>query len=178
MLFYIPCWLDYPWRTAVQPLTSNVIKWFYLPDFAMRPNPLFIFCESTFLCFSSLLTLKHLFFSVIPCVRSSISLLLSADDHLLLLCSSLQWQVFEEENRAAVRLLAGDNVEISRSLDPCSFNQFIPVNNFLHCRSEMQTLFFRSFYLFFSPFTFYFRYVFFKLRLDFFINQTAFCSVG
>lgn len=59
-----------------------------------------------------------------------------ADDHLLLLCSSLQWQVFEEENRAAVRLLAGDNVEISRSLDPCSFNQFIPVDNFLHCRSE------------------------------------------
>ncbi|AWP09441.1 putative piezo-type mechanosensitive ion channel component 2-like [Scophthalmus maximus] len=91
--------VDYPWRTAVKPLTSNVIKWFFLPDFAMSPNPLFIFY-----------------------------------DHLLLLCSSLQWQVFEEENRAAVRLLAGDNVEISRSLDPCSFNQFIPVNNFLHCR--------------------------------------------
>ncbi|XP_040009105.1 piezo-type mechanosensitive ion channel component 2 [Xiphias gladius] len=91
--------VDYPWRTAVQPLTSNVIKWLYLPDFAMRPNPSFIFY-----------------------------------DHLLLLCSCLQWQVFEEENRAAVRLLAGDNVEISRSLDPCSFNQFIPVNNFLHCR--------------------------------------------
>ncbi|KAK2851179.1 hypothetical protein Q5P01_007455 [Channa striata] len=91
--------VDYPWRTAVQPLTSNVIKWFYLPDFAMSPNPSFIFY-----------------------------------DHLLLLCSSLQWQVFEEENRAAVRLLAGDNVEISRSLDPCSFNQFIPVENFLHCR--------------------------------------------
>uniref|UniRef100_A0A4W6BTH3 Piezo-type mechanosensitive ion channel component n=1 Tax=Lates calcarifer TaxID=8187 RepID=A0A4W6BTH3_LATCA len=91
--------VDYPWRTAAQPLTSNVIKWFYLPDFAMRPNPSFIFY-----------------------------------DHLLLLCSSLQWQVFEEENRAAVRLLAGDNVEISRSLDPCSFNQFIPVDNFLHCR--------------------------------------------
>ncbi|XP_075882351.1 piezo-type mechanosensitive ion channel component 2 [Nelusetta ayraudi] len=90
---------DYPWRTAAQPLTSNVIKWFFLPDFAMRPNPSFIFY-----------------------------------DHLLLLCSSLQWQVFEEENRAAVRLLAGDNVEISRSLDPCSFNQFIPVDNFLHCR--------------------------------------------
>nr|XP_020470497.1 piezo-type mechanosensitive ion channel component 2-like [Monopterus albus] len=90
---------DYPWRTAVQPLTSNVIKWFYLPDFAKNPNSSFIFY-----------------------------------DHLLLLCSSLQWQVFEEENRAAVRLLAGDNVEISRSLDPSSFNQFIPVNNFLHCR--------------------------------------------
>ncbi|XP_029974309.1 piezo-type mechanosensitive ion channel component 2 [Salarias fasciatus] len=94
--------VDYPWRTAFQPLTSNVIKWFYMPDFAMRPNPLFIFY-----------------------------------DHLLLLCSSLQWQVFEEENRAAVRLLAGDNVEISRSLDPCSFNQFIPVDNFLHCRSYL-----------------------------------------
>ncbi|XP_035014498.2 piezo-type mechanosensitive ion channel component 2 [Hippoglossus stenolepis] len=93
---------DYPWRTALQPLTSNVIKWFYLPDFAMRPNPLFIFY-----------------------------------DHLLLLGSSLQWHVFEEENRAVVRLLAGDNVEISRSLDPCSFNQFIPVNNFLHCRSYL-----------------------------------------
>ncbi|KAM6924897.1 piezo-type mechanosensitive ion channel component 2 [Xenentodon cancila] len=94
--------VDYPWRTAVQPLTSNVIKWFYLPDFAMRPNPSFIFY-----------------------------------DHLLLLFSSLQWQVFVEENRAAVRLLAGDNVEISRSLDPCSFNQFIPVDNFLHCRSYL-----------------------------------------
>uniref|UniRef100_A0A8C6M9N2 Piezo-type mechanosensitive ion channel component n=1 Tax=Nothobranchius furzeri TaxID=105023 RepID=A0A8C6M9N2_NOTFU len=94
--------VDYPWRTAAQPLTSNVIKWFYLPDFAMRPNPSFIFY-----------------------------------DHLLLLCSSLQWQVFVEENRAAVRLLAGDNVEISRSLDPCSFNQFIPVDNFLHCRSYL-----------------------------------------
>ncbi|XP_008287485.1 piezo-type mechanosensitive ion channel component 2 [Stegastes partitus] len=94
--------VDYPWRTAFEPLTSNVIKWFYMPDFAMRPDPTFIFY-----------------------------------DHLLLLCSSLQWQVFEEENRAAVRLLAGDNVEISRSLDPCSFNQFIPVDNFLHCRSYL-----------------------------------------
>ena len=59
----------------------------------------------------------------------------TSDDHLLLLCSSLQWQVFEEENRAAVRLLAGENVEISRSLDPGCINQFIPVDNFLHCRS-------------------------------------------
>uniref|UniRef100_A0A3B4ALK0 Piezo TM25-28 domain-containing protein n=1 Tax=Periophthalmus magnuspinnatus TaxID=409849 RepID=A0A3B4ALK0_9GOBI len=92
-----PALCVYPWRTAYRPLTSNVIKWFYLPDFAMRPNPLFIF------------------------------------DYMLLICASLQWQVFEEENRAAIRLLAGDNVEISRSLDPSSFNQFIPVNNFLHC---------------------------------------------
>lgn len=145
MLFCSLCWPDYPWRTAVQPLTSNVIKWFYLPDFAMSPNPSFIFCKFTFLCFSPLLTLKSLLSSVIPFVRSSISLLLFADDHLLLLCSSLQWQVFEEENRAAVRLLAGDNVEISRSLDPCSFNQFIPVNNFLHCRSEILTFLCRSF---------------------------------
>lgn len=48
--FYAVCvvFSDYPWRTAAQPLTSNVIKWFYLPDFAMRPNPLFIFCEFIF----------------------------------------------------------------------------------------------------------------------------------
>ncbi|KAF6735527.1 Piezo-type mechanosensitive ion channel component 2 [Oryzias melastigma] len=97
--------VDYPWRTALKPLTSNVIKWFYMPDFAMSPNPSFIFY-----------------------------------DHLLLLCSSLQWQVFVEENRAAVRLLAGDNVEISRSLDPCSFNQFIPVGNFLHCRCYLDMI--------------------------------------
>lgn len=39
---------DYPWRVAAQPMTSNVIKWFYLPDFAKRPNPTFIFCELFF----------------------------------------------------------------------------------------------------------------------------------
>ncbi|KAM4609898.1 piezo-type mechanosensitive ion channel component 2 [Polymixia lowei] len=94
--------VDYPWRTSIQPLTSNVIKWFFLPDFAMRPDPSFILY-----------------------------------DHLLLLCSSLQWHVFEEENRAAVRLLAGENVEISRSLDPCAINKFTPVDNFLHCRSYL-----------------------------------------
>uniref|UniRef100_A0A8C7H5F7 Piezo TM25-28 domain-containing protein n=1 Tax=Oncorhynchus kisutch TaxID=8019 RepID=A0A8C7H5F7_ONCKI len=94
--------VDYPWRTSSQALTSNLIKWLYLPDFAMRPSPSFIFY-----------------------------------DHLLLLCSTLQWQVFEEENRAAVRLMAGENVEISRSLDPRSFNQYIPVNNFLQCRSYL-----------------------------------------
>uniref|UniRef100_A0A668U3X8 Piezo-type mechanosensitive ion channel component n=1 Tax=Oreochromis aureus TaxID=47969 RepID=A0A668U3X8_OREAU len=99
--------VDYPWRTAVHPLSSNVIKWFYMPDF---------------LIFQVLILLIFFSSSVIPY------------DYLLLLCSSLQWHVFEEENRAAVRLLAGDNVEISRSLDPCSFNQFIPVDNFLHCR--------------------------------------------
>ncbi|XP_062314285.1 piezo-type mechanosensitive ion channel component 2 [Osmerus eperlanus] len=94
--------LDYPWRTSSQPLTSNIIKWFYLPDFAMSPNPSFILY-----------------------------------DHFLLLCAALQLHVFQEENRAAVRLLAGENVEISRSLDPCSLNQYIPVNNFLHCRSYL-----------------------------------------
>lgn len=59
VLFYFLS--DYPWRTAVEPLTSNVIKWFYLPDFAMRPNPLFIFCEfSSFpLSFSFLLVYPH-----------------------------------------------------------------------------------------------------------------------
>lgn len=106
-----------------------MIKWFFLPDFAMRPNPSFIFCEFVLaaLPFQNRISLHD----VLRLFSRP-----SADDHLLLLCSSLQWQVFEEENRAAVRLLAGDNVEISRSLDPCSFNQFIPVDNFLHCRSD------------------------------------------
>ncbi|KAG9339697.1 hypothetical protein JZ751_023343, partial [Albula glossodonta] len=93
---------DYPWRTSSQALTSNLIKWLYLPDFAMRPNPVFIIY-----------------------------------DHFLLLCCSLQWQVFEDENRASVRLLAGENVEISRSLDSGTLSQYIPVNNFLHCRSYL-----------------------------------------
>ncbi|MBN3325162.1 PIEZ2 protein, partial [Atractosteus spatula] len=93
---------DYPWRTSRHPLSSNLIKWLYLPDFAMRPNPVFIIY-----------------------------------DHVLLLCSSLQWQVFEDENMAATRLLAGDNVEISCSLDPRALSQYTPVSNFLHCRSYL-----------------------------------------
>lgn len=60
-------------------------------------------------------------------------------DYLLLLVASLQWQVFEEENRAAVRLLAGENVEISRCLDPSTLNQYTPVSNYLHCRSGWRT---------------------------------------
>ncbi|XP_076122839.1 piezo-type mechanosensitive ion channel component 2 [Alosa pseudoharengus] len=93
---------DYPWRTSAGALTSNLIKWLYLPDYAMQPDPAFILY-----------------------------------DYLLLLVASLQWQVFEEENRAAVRLLAGENVEISRTLDSCSLNQYTPVSNFLHCRSYL-----------------------------------------
>ncbi|XP_028841723.1 piezo-type mechanosensitive ion channel component 2 [Denticeps clupeoides] len=96
---------DYPWRTSATPLSSNLVKWLYLPDYAMQPDPTFILY-----------------------------------DHLLLLLASLQWQVFEEENRAAVRLLAGENVEISRTLDPCSLNQYSPVNNFLHCRTYLDML--------------------------------------
>ncbi|XP_060788684.1 piezo-type mechanosensitive ion channel component 2 [Neoarius graeffei] len=93
---------DYPWRKGSKALSSNQIKWFYLPDFAMQPNPSFIFY-----------------------------------DFLLLMVASLQWQVFEEENKASVRLVAGDNVEISRNLDPRSLNQYTTVGNFLHCRSYL-----------------------------------------
>ncbi|MGH0171583.1 UNVERIFIED_CONTAM: hypothetical protein FKN15_061480 [Acipenser sinensis] len=49
----------------------------------------------------------------------------------------LEWQVFEDENTTAVRLLAGDNVEISRSLDPRTLSQYIPVPDFIHCRSYL-----------------------------------------
>ncbi|KAL4646317.1 piezo-type mechanosensitive ion channel component 2-like [Arapaima gigas] len=93
---------DYPWRTSSHAFTSNLIKWLYLPDFAMPPNPVFLIY-----------------------------------DHILLLCSSLQGQVFQDENRAAVRLLAGENVEISRSLDPQGLSKYTTVNNFLHCRSYL-----------------------------------------
>ncbi|MGH0165470.1 UNVERIFIED_CONTAM: hypothetical protein FKN15_063625 [Acipenser sinensis] len=93
---------DYPWRTGSTPLNSNLIKWLYLPDFARRPNPIFLIY-----------------------------------DHMLLLFASLQWQVFEDENTTAVRLLAGDNVEISRSLDPRTLSQYIPVPDFIHCRSYL-----------------------------------------
>ncbi|XP_043944909.1 piezo-type mechanosensitive ion channel component 2-like [Protopterus annectens] len=93
---------DYPWRSSSTAVSSNLIKWLYLPDFAMKPNPTFIIY-----------------------------------DHMLLLAASLQMKVFEEENKAAIRLLAGDNTEISHSLDTKSLSQFISVPSFLHCRSYL-----------------------------------------
>uniref|UniRef100_A0A8C3IIS5 Piezo-type mechanosensitive ion channel component n=1 Tax=Chrysemys picta bellii TaxID=8478 RepID=A0A8C3IIS5_CHRPI len=59
------------------------------------------------------------------------------DDFLLLLFASLQWQVFKDENKACVRIEAGDNVEISRELDPAALSQYSPVPNFIHCRSYL-----------------------------------------
>ncbi|KAL7887586.1 hypothetical protein AOLI_G00053070 [Acnodon oligacanthus] len=61
-------------------------------------------------------------------------------DFMLLLCASLQRRVFEEENDPAVRLLAGDNVEICRDLDAASFSQHNPVPDFIHCRSYLDML--------------------------------------
>ncbi|XP_039538846.1 LOW QUALITY PROTEIN: piezo-type mechanosensitive ion channel component 2 [Pimephales promelas] len=97
--------IDYPWRKSSLSLSSNQIKWLYLPDYAMSPSATFILY-----------------------------------DCLLLLVASLQWQVFEDENQACMRLLAGENVEISRNLDPQTLNQYTPVNNFLHCRSFLDML--------------------------------------
>ncbi|MEQ2167180.1 hypothetical protein GOODEAATRI_001454, partial [Goodea atripinnis] len=56
------------------------------------------------------------------------------DDFMLLLCASLQRQVFDDENKAAVRIMAGDNVEICRDLDAASFSVHNPVPDFIHCR--------------------------------------------
>ena len=56
------------------------------------------------------------------------------DDFMLLLCASLQRQGFDDENKAAVRLMAGDNVEICRDLDAASFSVHNPVPDFIHCR--------------------------------------------
>ncbi|KAL7851249.1 hypothetical protein AOLI_G00216050 [Acnodon oligacanthus] len=61
-------------------------------------------------------------------------------DFMLLLSASLQRQVFDEENKAAVRLLAGDNVEICRDLDAASFSVHNPVPDFIHCRSYLDML--------------------------------------
>ncbi|KAM5126732.1 piezo-type mechanosensitive ion channel component 2-like [Mantella aurantiaca] len=58
-------------------------------------------------------------------------------DTMLLLFASLQWQVFEDENLACVRMLAGDNIEISKDLDPGDLCQYSPVPNFIHCRSYL-----------------------------------------
>ncbi|KAM9720068.1 piezo-type mechanosensitive ion channel component 2 isoform 2-T2 [Menidia menidia] len=94
---------DYPWRFPGS--NSNVIKWLYVPDFYMRPDPFFLIY-----------------------------------DFMLLLCASLQRQVFEDENKAAVRLMAGDNVEICRDLDAASFSVHNPVPDFIHCRSYLDML--------------------------------------
>ncbi|XP_041848667.1 piezo-type mechanosensitive ion channel component 2 [Melanotaenia boesemani] len=61
-------------------------------------------------------------------------------DFMLLLCASLQRQVFEDENKAAVRIMAGDNVEICRDLDAASFSVHNPVPDFIHCRSYLDML--------------------------------------
>uniref|UniRef100_A0A3P9K7P9 Piezo type mechanosensitive ion channel component 2 n=1 Tax=Oryzias latipes TaxID=8090 RepID=A0A3P9K7P9_ORYLA len=61
-------------------------------------------------------------------------------DFMLLLCASMQRQVFEDENKAAVRLIAGDNVEICRDLDAASFSVHNPVPDFIHCRSYLDML--------------------------------------
>lgn len=62
------------------------------------------------------------------------SLSVLPDDFMLLLCASLQRQIFEDENKAAVRIMAGDNVEICMNLDAASFSQHNPVPDFIHCR--------------------------------------------
>uniref|UniRef100_A0A8C5GXQ7 Piezo-type mechanosensitive ion channel component n=1 Tax=Gouania willdenowi TaxID=441366 RepID=A0A8C5GXQ7_GOUWI len=61
-------------------------------------------------------------------------------DLMLLLCVSLQRQVFDDENKAAVRLMAGDNVEICRDLDAATFSVHNPVPDFIHCRSYLDML--------------------------------------
>ncbi|XP_074046911.1 piezo-type mechanosensitive ion channel component 2-like [Macrotis lagotis] len=58
-------------------------------------------------------------------------------DFLLLLFASLQWQVFEDENKASVRMQVGDNVEISQDLIPEELGQFTTVPNFIYYRSYL-----------------------------------------
>lgn len=121
--------LDYPWRKSSVALSSNLIKWLYLPDYAMSPNANFILCDLLHCT-----TLNQLIYQDKCAYQSHFIISFQSDDCLLLLVASLQWQVFEDENHACVRLLAGENVEISRNLDPQTLRQYTPVNNFLHCR--------------------------------------------
>ncbi|KAM7400229.1 hypothetical protein PAMA_004770 [Pampus argenteus] len=76
----------------------------------------------------------------IPDFRSRPSPSFLIYDFMLLLCASLQRQVFDDENKAAVRLMAGDNVEICRDLDAASFSVHNPVPDFIHCRSYLDML--------------------------------------
>ncbi|XP_026229618.1 piezo-type mechanosensitive ion channel component 2 isoform X1 [Anabas testudineus] len=76
----------------------------------------------------------------IPDFRSRPNPLFLIYDFMLLLCASLQRQIFEDENKAAVRLMAGDNVEICRDLDAASFSVHNPVPDFIHCRSYLDML--------------------------------------
>lgn len=64
----------------------------------------------------------------------------SAVDFLLLLAASLQWQVFVDENQMWMRMQAGDNVEISRDLQPEDIAQLSPVPNFIFCRYKRTPL--------------------------------------
>ncbi|XP_061486147.1 piezo-type mechanosensitive ion channel component 2-like [Rhineura floridana] len=61
-------------------------------------------------------------------------------DFLLLLFASLQCQVFDDENKPAVRMQAGDNVEISRGLDPAGLSEYSLVPDFIHCRSYLDLI--------------------------------------
>ncbi|KAI4545141.1 hypothetical protein MG293_005407 [Ovis ammon polii] len=46
-------------------------------------------------------------------------------------------EIFEDENKAAIWIMAGDNVEICMNLDAASFSQHNPVPDFIHCRSYL-----------------------------------------
>uniref|UniRef100_A0A3B4TXV1 Piezo type mechanosensitive ion channel component 2 n=1 Tax=Seriola dumerili TaxID=41447 RepID=A0A3B4TXV1_SERDU len=76
----------------------------------------------------------------VPDFRTRPNSLFLIYDFMLLLCASLQRQVFDDENKAAVRLMAGDNVEICRDLDAASFSVHNPVPDFIHCRSYLDML--------------------------------------
>ncbi|XP_044515574.1 piezo-type mechanosensitive ion channel component 2-like [Gracilinanus agilis] len=93
---------DYPWRSMRPAIHSNLIKWLYLPDFAKKPDALFLLY-----------------------------------DFLLLLFASLQRQVFEDENKASVRMQVGENVEISQDLIPEDLSQLTTIPNFIYCRSYL-----------------------------------------
>ncbi|XP_030623248.1 piezo-type mechanosensitive ion channel component 2 [Chanos chanos] len=119
--FFLACMLSFQYLVCIgiPPAFCTDYPW-RLPSSAMDSN-----------------VIKWLYFPDFHTRPNSLFLLY---DFMLLLCASLQRHVFEEENKAAVRLLAGDNVEICRDLDAATFSQHNPVPDFIHCRSYLDML--------------------------------------
>uniref|UniRef100_A0A8C4Q556 Piezo type mechanosensitive ion channel component 2 n=1 Tax=Eptatretus burgeri TaxID=7764 RepID=A0A8C4Q556_EPTBU len=92
------------WHTHLY-FNTMLVKWLFIPDYALPPNPIMIIYDA-----------------------------------MMLLLASQQMRVFEDENKAAVRLQAGDNLEVCWTLDGATFSQHNPVPDFIHSRSYLDMI--------------------------------------
>uniref|UniRef100_UPI00358F3C92 piezo-type mechanosensitive ion channel component 2 n=1 Tax=Myxine glutinosa TaxID=7769 RepID=UPI00358F3C92 len=96
---------EYPWRFAGEKFNTMLVKWLFIPDYALPPNPVMIIYDA-----------------------------------MMLLLASQQMRVFEDENKAVVRLKVGDNLEVCWTLDGATFSQHNPVPDFIHSRSYLDMI--------------------------------------